>query len=62
MTERLDSWMDAYVLAWSSNQADDITSLFTEDAVYDSQTAAGEWNGLGEIIARWQEADDDEDN
>ena len=62
MTESLNSWMDAYVLAWSTNQADDIAALFTEDAVYDPQTAGGEWDGLAEIIARWQEADDDEEN
>jgi hypothetical protein len=54
--------MDAYVLAWSTNQADDIAALFTEDAVYDNQTADGEWSGLAEIITGWQETDDNEDN
>ena len=62
MTERLDSWMDGYVVAWSTNQADDIAPLFTEDAVYDPQTSDGEWNGLEEIIAGWREVDDDEEN
>lgn len=62
MSERLDQWMDGYVLAWSSNEEAHIRALFTEDAVYDPQTADGEWDGIEEIVARWQEIDDDEDN
>ncbi len=62
MSERLDQWMDGYVLAWSSNEEEHIRALFTEDAVYDPQTADGEWDGIEEIVARWQEIDDDEDN
>lgn len=62
MSERLDDWMDRYVLAWSSNDGVDIGALFTEDAVYDPQTAEGEWEGIAEIVARWQEIDDDEEN
>lgn len=62
MSERLDSWMDGYVLAWSTNEAEDIAALFTEDAVYDNQTAEGERDGIEEIVAFWQEIDDNEDN
>lgn len=62
MSERLDQWMDGYVLAWSSNEEEHIRALFTEDAVYDPQTADGEWDGIEEIVARWKEIDDDEDN
>ncbi len=54
--------MDGYVLAWSSNDPDHIRALFTEDAVYDPQTAGGEWDGIDEIITRWLEIDDKEDN
>lgn len=54
--------MDGYVLAWSSNEQAHIRALFTEDAIYDPQTAEGEWDGIDEIVARWQEIDDDEDN
>lgn len=54
--------MDGYVLAWSSNDEDHIRALFTEDAVYDPQTADGEWHGVDEIVANWQEIDDSEDN
>jgi hypothetical protein len=62
MSERLDAWMDGYVLAWSTNETDHIEALFTPDAVYDPQTADGEWEGLEEIVSRWQAIDDDEEN
>ncbi len=62
MTDRLDNWMDAYVLAWSSNDADHIRTLFSDDAVYDRQVDGGEWDGIDEIVAGWQEMDDQEDN
>ena len=62
MSERLDNWMDGYVLAWSTNDPEQITGLFTEDAVYDPQTAAGEHNGIDEIVAWWTDIGDDEEN
>jgi hypothetical protein len=62
MSERLDDWMDAYVEAWSSNDAYDIAALFSPDAVYDPQTADGERHGHDEIISWWQGVDDDPDN
>ncbi|MFQ5523285.1 MAG: nuclear transport factor 2 family protein [Acidimicrobiia bacterium] len=62
MSERLDQWMDGYVLAWSSNDPEHIAALFTPEAVYDPQTADGEWHGSEEIVRRWQEIGDEEDN
>lgn len=62
MSERLDQWMDGYVLAWSTNERAHIEALFSADAVYDPQTADGEWVGRGEIVRRWQEIDEDEGN
>lgn len=62
MSERLDTWMDGYVLAWSTNDPERIAELFTDDAVYDPQTADGEWTGVDEIVKHWQEIDDDEEN
>ncbi len=62
MSDRLDQWMDGYVLAWSSNDRTHIEALFTPDAVYDPQTADGEWDGIDEIVAQWQEIGDSEDN
>jgi ketosteroid isomerase-like protein len=54
----LDAWMDGYVRAWTSNAAEDIADLFTEDAVYDPQTTGERWEGQAEIVAGWQEIDD----
>ncbi|HWB87833.1 MAG TPA: nuclear transport factor 2 family protein [Acidimicrobiia bacterium] len=62
MSERLDDWMDGYVLAWSSNDPAHIRALFTEDAVYDPQTDDGEWEGIDEIVERWIDIGDSEDN
>jgi hypothetical protein len=62
MSERLDNWMDGFVLAWSSNDADHIRALFTEDAVYDPQTESGEWDGIEQIVETWQAIDDQEEN
>lgn len=62
MSERLDEWMDGYVLAWSSNNPDHIRALFTDDAVYDPQTEGGEWEGIDEIVEKWVGIDDSEEN
>ena len=60
--ERLEAWMDGYIAAWTDNHPDHIASLFTEDAVYDPQTADGELHGIKEIVSWWRNADDDPDN
>jgi hypothetical protein len=62
MSDRLDEWMDGYVEAWTSNDPDDIASLFTVDAVYDPQTADGELHGHKEIIEWWMGIGDHADN
>lgn len=62
MSERLHNWMDEYVLAWSTNDPDQIERLFTDEAVYDPQTAGGEWHGIEEIVENWLEIDDHEEN
>ncbi len=61
-SDRLSAWMDGYVHAWTTNQPEDIAGIFTEDAVYDPQTADGEWDGLDEIVAHWVDIGDDPDS
>lgn len=34
MTEIVQRWLDRYLIAWQSNDPDDIRALFTEDATY----------------------------
>lgn len=62
MTERLERWMEGYVTAWQSNDPQLVTDLFSEDAVYDPQTADGELHGRAEIVEWWLGVGDDPDN
>ena len=55
----LAAWMDGYVRAWTSNQAEEIGDLFTDDAVYDPQTGPDRWSGRDAIVQAWQEIDDE---
>jgi hypothetical protein len=50
MSDRLETWMEGYLEAWETGDADDITPLFSADAVYDPQTADGELHGHDEIV------------
>jgi uncharacterized protein (TIGR02246 family) len=46
-------WMDAYVAAWSSNDPEEISSLFTGDARYYLVPTARPWVGREEIARGW---------
>jgi hypothetical protein len=48
------TWVEAYLRAWSSNEAADIEALFTEDAEYHESPYETEWLGRDEIVAGWQ--------
>lgn len=58
ISERLERWMDGYVLAWDSNDRVDIAALFSPEAVYDPQTADGPWEGVDAIVNGWIEIGD----
>lgn len=62
VSERLATWMDGYLAAWTDNHPDHISALFTEEAIYDPQTADGELHGATNIVRWWREIDDDPDN
>jgi ketosteroid isomerase-like protein len=49
------AWLDAYFHAWVSNDPDDVTALFTEDATYQVGPFAEPWRGRDEIVGRWVE-------
>lgn len=59
---RLETWVDGYVAAWADNDQEHIAALFTEDAVYDPQTADGEIHGVEAISEWWRDLDEDADN
>lgn len=60
--EQLQTWLDGYIEAWASNDADLIGNLFTEDAVYsyrpwenDDVTA----RGRDAIVSAWLRHEED---
>lgn len=55
--------MQHYIRAWTSNEPEDIRSLFTEDAVYFTSPHELEpWRGHEQIAERWiAERDEPED-
>lgn len=62
--DEVQRWLDAYIAAWRSNDAEDITALFSENAVYSyrpweshEQTV----RGRDAIVASWLEQPDDPD-
>lgn len=63
--EQLQTWLDGYIEAWASNDADVIGDLFTEDAVYsyrpwenDDVTA----RGRDAIVSAWLGQEEDPDS
>ena len=52
-------WVDAYVHAWNSNDPDEISNLFTEDAVYYGAPNAAPVGGRASIVTEWIENKDE---
>jgi ketosteroid isomerase-like protein len=47
-------WVEGYLRAWSSNEADDVRALFTEDAVYSTGPHDPDaLRGREAIVAGW---------
>jgi len=58
----LQAWLDAYVAAWRSYDADAIRALFTEDAIYAYHpwdTGGDVVRGRDAIVANWLEDRDE---
>jgi ketosteroid isomerase-like protein len=60
MTESddLTAWMDRYRAAWTSNAAEDIRGLFTEDAEYLYNPWDPPVRGADPIVSSWLESQD----
>ncbi|GEP47723.1 hypothetical protein FVP74_11330 [Microbacterium saccharophilum] len=55
MDDILQNWLDRYLVAWQSNEPDDIRALFTDDATYaGSPWDAEPWVGADAIVAGWR--------
>ncbi len=53
MTDNLTSWMNGYLLAWESNDPDEIRALFTPDAKYSFEPFTSPVEGQDAIVATW---------
>lgn len=56
---QVQQWVAGYVKAWNSNESDDITALFTEEALYYTEPFRDPWVGHDEIVSGWLEAKDE---
>ena len=54
----LESWVDAYIMAWATNDPKAIGDLFAEDARYYTHPFRDPWVGRQEIVRGWQEQPD----
>jgi ketosteroid isomerase-like protein len=54
----LQSWIDAYVRAWESNDPQGVGDLFAEDARYYTHPFRDPWTGREAIIHNWTEHPD----
>lgn len=60
--EEVQEWLDGYIAAWASNDADTIASLFTEDAVYSYRPWEDEdvtARGRDAVVTSWLRHEDD---
>jgi SnoaL-like domain len=53
------AWVDRYVVAWNSNDPEEIGSLFTDEAVYYTAPFREPWRGRDGIVRGWIEAKDE---
>lgn len=56
MAKTVSEWLDAYAQAWRDKDAESLSLLFTQDAVYRSSPTKPAHQGRAEIAAYWQEA------
>jgi nuclear transport factor 2 (NTF2) superfamily protein len=59
---QVQSWLDRYVAAWRSNDADQIGALFTEDVTYRHRPFADAVIGRDAVVASWLESPDEPDS
>jgi uncharacterized protein (TIGR02246 family) len=54
----VQGWLDRYIRAWESNDAEEVAALFTEDAKYSYGPFREDVNGRDAIVASWFEDPD----
>ena len=56
--QELQSWIDAYIRAWETNDPGEIGALFAEDARYFTHPFREPWQGRAEIAKNWTDHPD----
>lgn len=57
--DEVTEWVEAYRSAWISNDADEISALFTDDALYEFRPNDPDpWRGREQIVREWIEDQD----
>jgi SnoaL-like domain len=51
--QRVEAWVEAYILAWATNALKDIKVLFTADAEYHEWPYETDWVGRDAIVRGW---------
>ena len=51
--DAVSQWVEGYVRAWNSNDAEDIGRLFTDDASYSTAPFSPPWLGRRQIVEGW---------
>ncbi len=57
--ETFESWIQGYIHAWTTNDAEDIGRLFAKEADYYTGPFDAPWQGRDAIIAGWLDRRDD---
>ncbi|MDQ3881077.1 MAG: nuclear transport factor 2 family protein [Chloroflexota bacterium] len=60
--DALQDWLDRYIAAWRSNDADTIGALFTDDATYRYNPFDDPLHGRDAIVRSWLENPDPPDS
>ena len=51
--DRFSTWVERYLVAWRSNDPEEIGSLFSDDALYFTLPARQPWRGRATIVEEW---------
>ena len=57
--DRFAAWVERYLVAWDSNDPDDIAALFSEDALYFTLPMREPWRGRKTIVREWLDRKDE---
>jgi uncharacterized protein (TIGR02246 family) len=52
------AWVERYLVAWASDDPEDVAALFAEDATYATSPWSTPWIGREAIVAKWIEHGD----